>query len=80
MWKNKLKLNADESLHLDHSYEKGSLGQEEVKLYSILNQEGIVTGKVQFTDHTAIKGFRRTLHVIQSDSSGKLVVDERWSD
>lgn len=80
MWQDKLKLGANESLRHDRSYAKGSLGQEDVELYSILNQDGEVTGSVQYTDRTAIKGFHRSLHVMQHDSSGKTIVDECWSE
>lgn len=80
MWQDKLKLDANESLRHDKSYAKGSLGQEEIELYSIVNQDGEVTGSVQYTDHTAIKGFHRTLHVIQRSSSGNVIVNERWSE
>lgn len=79
MWQDKLKLGANEVLRHDSSYTKGILGQEDVELYSIVNQGGEITGSVQYTDHTAIKGFHRSLHVIQHDRSGNLIVDERWN-
>lgn len=80
MWQDKLKLAANESLCHDRSYAKGSLGQEDVELYSIVNQDGEITGAVQYTDHTAIKGFHRSLHIIQRDSTGMTIVDECWSE
>ncbi len=80
MWKDKLKLGENETIRLDKTFEKGSHGQEEVELYSILNSNGIVIGNIQFTDHTKLKGFKRTLHLIQSDCVGNIIVDEIWND
>jgi len=81
MWKNKLKLEEGESLRLDNKYEKGSLGQEEVELYSVVDRQGQVTGSVQYTDHTSIKApFRNSLHLLQLEKGGNTLVDERWSE
>ena len=52
--------------------------EEDVEIYSILNQDGAVGGSVKVTDHTAVKGFRRTLRVAQTDNDGKTVVDKSW--
>jgi hypothetical protein len=81
MWKNKLKLEEGEALRLDNKYEKGSLGQEEVELYSVVDRQGQVKGSIQYIDHTSIKApFRQTRHLVQREKGGKTLVDERWSE
>jgi hypothetical protein len=78
MWESKLKLNPGESLRLDNSSSKGFMAEEDIYDYSILNQEGEVVGAVHRTDHTAVKGFRRTQSVRQTDNNNVVVVDEAW--
>lgn len=81
MWKNKLKLEEGVTIRLDNKYDKGHLGQEEVELYLILNIDGEVIGSVQYTDHTSTKApFRKSLHLVQREKSGQILVDERWSE
>lgn len=77
---NKLKLKVNETLKHNLSLTKGTLGQEEIVLYDIVNQDGLVTGNVKFTDHLSLNGLKRSLHVIQSDISGNVIVDERWKE
>jgi hypothetical protein len=55
------------------------MAEEDIYEYSILNPEGEVVGSVTRTDHTAIKGFRRTQSVRQRDNHNAVVVDETWS-
>lgn len=46
---------------------------------SALDATGQVVGEVRATNHTAVRGFRRTLTVRQASASGHIVVDESWS-
>lgn len=80
MWRDKIKLNPGETLRFDRSHSKGSLGQEDINIYSVLNQDGIVVGTLEHRDHTSIRGFSRTESLIQKDNTGKLIVDEHWSE
>lgn len=80
MWKEKLRLSPDESLKHERSYEKGSLGQEEVSLYLIISSNGEEMGSVQFTEHIAIRGFRRSFHLVQRDKARNPIIDVRWSE
>ena len=81
MWKDKLKLEEGETLRFDRKYEKGSLGQEEVELYSAIDPQGQVTSSVQYIEHTSIKApFRRSFHLVQKDNSGNTLIDDRWSE
>lgn len=79
-WQSKVRLSEGESLRLDGKHDKGNLGQEEIERYSIIDREGQVTGAVQITDHMSIKApFRRSHHLVQRDSQGAVVLDERWA-
>jgi hypothetical protein len=80
MWRQKLKLEEGETLRLDKKYASGHLGQKEVELYSVIDQDGKVVGAVEFTDHTNIKApFKQTFHLVQRKADVTLV-DERWSE
>lgn len=78
-WKQKVKLIPGESLKLERSHMKGPLQETDVELYEIVNERNEVTGKVEVTDHTAIKGFRRTISVLQTDAAGNTVIRESWN-
>lgn len=79
MWRSKVKLNQGEELKREKSYSKGFMAEEDISEYSVLNSEGQVVGSVIHRDHTAVKGFRRTQTVRQTDSNGKVIVDEHWT-
>jgi hypothetical protein len=79
-WKEKLQLKDGESLKLERRYSEGFMQETDVEVYRIVDGTGDVTGQVKYTDHTAVRGFRRTLRVVQTDATGKTVVDERLSE
>lgn len=74
----KIKLNPGEELKRESSRSKGTMGQTDIYTYSVINSEGGVVGKVVHEDHTSLNGFRRTQLVIQTDQSGKTIVQESW--
>lgn len=74
----KLKLNEGETLKRINHRSKGPLAEMDIYTYEIINQAGEVVGSVTHTDHTAIKGFKRTQTVEQKDSVGNVIVDEAW--
>ena len=78
-WKDKVILNPGESLRIDNSRCEGFMQETDVYDCSVIDANGMVVGKVKATDHTAVRGFRRTLSVQQTNASGQTVVDERWS-
>ena len=79
MWKEKLKLNDGDTLRHDNSYSKGFMSEEDVTEYTVLNALGEPVGQVVYRNHTAVRGFRTTLHVRQTDQDGKEIVDVSWS-
>lgn len=78
-WQDKIVLNSGETLRVDNSRCEGFMQETDVYECSVLDASGQVVGKVRATDHTAVRGFRRTLTVRQTSVSGHIVVDESWS-
>lgn len=74
----KLKLNAGDTLKQTNHEMKGFMQETDIWTYSILNKDGVVVGSVIHTDHTAIKGFRKTQTVEQKDSLGNVIVNMSW--
>lgn len=79
MWKSKVILAADEELKHESSKTSGFMAEEDIDVYSIVRKDGTKTGSVQVSDHTAVKGFRRTISVHQTDINGKTVVQESFN-
>lgn len=79
MWRDKVMLKDGEKLKHEHSYSKGFMSEEDINEYVVLDAQGTVVGKVVHTDHTAVKGFRRTQTVHQIDAEGRVLTDERWT-
>jgi hypothetical protein len=76
--KSKLQLNHGDTLKLISHRSKGSLAETDIYTYSIINQSGEEIGIVEHTDHTSIKGFKRTQTLVQKNKSGKVIIDECW--
>jgi len=76
--KSKIKLNEGEELKLESSRSKGTLAETDIYNFLIVDKTGEIVGSVEHTDHTSIKGFNRTQHVIQKDLSGKVIVETSW--
>ena len=52
------------------------MGEEDIESYSILSESGNVIGSVTVRDHKAVKGFRRTINVIQRDELKRVLLDK----
>ena len=76
--RDRVRLNPGEELKLEGSRTKGPLGGTEIDTYSVINKAGEVVGSVVHSDHTAIKGFKRTQTLVQKDAEGSVLVDKRW--
>lgn len=76
--KSKLKLNIGEEIKRTSSRTKGFMGETDITEYQIVNQAGEVVGTVTHTDHTAVRGFKRTQTVEQKDLAGNTIVSEAW--
>lgn len=75
----KLKLDQGDKLMRTNHTTKGSWQETDIYSYDILNKNGATVGTVVHTEHTAIKGFRKTQSVKQKDMSGRVIVDLSWS-
>lgn len=76
--RSRIKLQQGESLKLESSRSKGTMGQTDIVAYSVVNENGEVVGSVEHEDHTSLNGFKRTQHVTQRDRSGRVIVQESW--
>lgn len=79
MWKNKIILAADEELKHESSKSSGFMLETDIDIYSIVRNDGTKTGSIKVVEHTAVKGFKKTISVHQTDLSGKTVVDESFN-
>lgn len=75
----KLKLDQGDKLRRTNHTTKGSWQETDIYSYDILNKNGATVRTVVHTEHTAIKGFRKTQSVKQKDMSGRVIVDLSWS-
>jgi hypothetical protein len=76
--KEKIKLNPGETIRLDRAYSEGTLGQTDVERYSIVDKAGQVVGSITYTDHTALRGFKRTQSIVQKGIHGNIISEEHW--
>lgn len=75
----KLLLQAGETLKLISSSCKGFMQETDLMTYDVINASGDKVGTVEVEDHTAVKGFRRTVSFIQRGIDGKVLIDDAWS-
>ncbi len=78
-WKTMIILGEGEALRHEGSRTKGFMQEEDIDTYSIIRSDGTKVGSVTVRDHTAVKGFRRTIHVTQNDVAGKQVMDKSYT-
>jgi len=78
-WKSKVDLKSGERLTHTGSKSKGFMGETDVDVYDITATNGEIVGSVTVKDHTAVKGFKRTISFEQRDGNGALVKSESWT-
>lgn len=77
--RDRLKLEEGHTVKLVKSREIGFMGETDVSDFEILDANGNVVGSVELSEHTAVKGFRKTNRVVQRDAQGNTVVSETWN-
>ncbi len=77
-WKSKIILNDGETVKHTGSSMKGFMQETDVDTYDVISEDGAINGTVTVEDHTAVKGFKRTVTVIQRDAAGKTIISESW--
>lgn len=78
-WKSKVSLKSGEQLKHVASKTKGFMAETDIDSYEIVDAHGVVVGSVTVEDHTAVRGFRRTVSIEQRDAMGALVNSESWT-
>jgi hypothetical protein len=74
----KLRLAPGESLRSIGHRTKGPLEETEIYSYEVVAENGHVVGSVEHTVHVTINGLKTRNYVVQKDSTGVVVVEERW--
>ncbi|UXH79995.1 hypothetical protein [Roseateles amylovorans] len=78
-WKTQIVLNEGEQLKHEGSRTSGFMGEEDIESYSVIGPDGAKVGSITVRDHTAVKGFRRTIYAIQNDLAGKVIAETRYT-
>jgi hypothetical protein len=76
--KKRLNLKDGETLEHESHKMKGPLQETDIYTYAVLNAAGEKVGSVVHTDHTSIKGFKRTQTIEQYDITRKVISDVSW--
>lgn len=78
-WKNMVLLKEGQQLKYVGSTSKGFMAETDVATYDIVDSENAKVGSVTVEDHTAVRGFKRTISIEQRDLAGRIVVQESWT-
>lgn len=79
MWQSKVILKEGELLKHVSSRTKGFMEEEDIDEYSIQAADGSKTGSVTVNDHTAVRGFKRTITMTQYDANGRVIQSEHFN-
>lgn len=78
-WREKIVLRSGEQLKRTGSKSTGFMGETDVDTYDVVDAQGATVGSVTVEDHTAVRGFKRTISVEQRDGAGAIIYSEHWS-
>jgi len=78
-WETLLILDEGETLKFDGSRPNGFMEEEDIKTYSVIGTDGCKKGEVVINDHTAVRGFRRTIQFTQRDANGQTLKQEAYT-
>jgi hypothetical protein len=78
-WQKLIVLGQGESLKHEGHRTKGFMEEEDIDTYAVLGANGAKVGSVTVSDHTAVRGFRRTVQVIQKDVNGNVIVEKSYT-
>ena len=76
--KQKIILKSGEYFKHTGSRMKGFMQETDIDSYDVLSAEGQKVGSVVIEDHTAVKGFARTVSLCQRDHEGVVIIEESW--
>jgi len=78
-WRKMIVLQDGESLEHESHRTKGFMEETDIDTYAVLGPSGTKVGSVAVSDHTAVRGFRRTVQVTQKDATGNVVVEKSYT-
>lgn len=78
-WKSEIILSQDEFLKFVKSSSKGFMQETDIMDYDVVGSDGTKIGSVSVVEHTAVRGFNTTIHVVQKNIDGQVIVDKSWS-
>lgn len=80
MWKEKLILKSSETIRNVSERSTGTLSQNDIGEYEVVDLNGTVVGFVTYTENTSISPpFKTSYRVRQRDTNGTVIVDKRGS-
>ena len=78
-WRTLITLAPDQQLQHEGHRMTGFMQEEDIDTYAVVGAEGVKAGEVVVRDHTAVKGFKRTIRVTQHDATGKQLLDTAYT-
>ncbi|MCK6402909.1 MAG: hypothetical protein L6Q74_13555 [Sphaerotilus natans subsp. sulfidivorans] len=78
-WKTLPILTPGETLKFEGSKTNGFMEEADIKTYSVLGADGCKNGEIVINDHTAVRGFRRTIHFTQRDANGNILAQKAYT-
>lgn len=78
-WRSKVALQNGEQLKHTGSRSRGFMAETDVDTYEIMDSQGTIVGSVTIEDHTAVRGFKRTMSLEQRDAAGTVIKSESWT-
>lgn len=78
-WRSMVVLQDGEQLKHTGSRSKGFMAETDIDTYEIMDSQGTIVGSVTIEDHTAVRGFKRTMSLEQRDAAGAVIKFESWT-
>lgn len=76
-WQNKVVLLTGEKIVRGQRREKGHLGQTEILLFTIVNEQGKIVGDGKYTEHTNVRGLQNS-YILEYSKKDGTKLSESW--
>jgi hypothetical protein len=77
-WKTLITLAPGQQLKKGAHKTSGFMGEEDIDTYAVVSSDGVNVGEVVVRDHTAVKGFRRSIRVMQTGAAGEQLLNTAY--
>lgn len=77
-WESLVTLAPGQTLKHEGHKTSGFMSEEDIDTYAVVGADGTKAGEVVVRDHTAVKGFKRSIRVTQTDAAGKQLLDTAY--